>query len=261
MTLLWKLILTAIVVVAAAVPLGWGTIGAQTLPLPPAFTYATVSIHRLSTNRGSPEIRPGVGHSLRLQNVTAMFMLTFAYGVREYQIVGAPSWVSSDRFDVMATPGKADAVIPDGVSMNEPEQRTQAILRDRFGLVLRSDVHQQLVYALTLAKGGHKLSRPTGPDYGPTMLGSGGQVTGNRATMKMLAEQLSRVLGRQVFDDTGLKGSFDFELKWTPDPIEPDGRARSIVAAIEEQLGLQLESRKGPVPVYVIEMIKEPSDR
>jgi uncharacterized protein (TIGR03435 family) len=86
--------------------------------------------------------------------------------------------------------------------------------------------------------------------------------------MKMLSEQLSRLLGRPVTDETGLDGPYDFKLEWTPDSVAqllPDNSVSatggpSIFTAVTEQLGLRLESRRGPVPVYVIEKIDKPGE-
>jgi uncharacterized protein (TIGR03435 family) len=151
-------------------------------------------------------------------------------------------------------------------------QRMQAVLRDRFGLVLRAESHQLPIYALVPAKGGHKLSPPSadipGPMFGLGRGASGPRLTAKNATVKMLTELLSRQLDHLVIDDTGLSGQYDFTLEWAPDaalqapPNEPAiaTGGPSIFSALSEQLGLRLESRRGPVPVYVIEKIEKPGD-
>jgi bla regulator protein blaR1 len=274
-SLLRKLTLAAAGMAAVTIPLAIGIIRAQTLPPPPAYTYDVVSIHRASPDQRGEHIGPGAQGGLRMQNITAMLMLTFAYGVRDYQIAGAPGWVSSDRFDVSFTPDKAEAALGPGISvselesiMNRQKQRTQAVLRDRFGLILRAETHELPIYALIPAKGGPRLSRPADAKRGVSLQGKRTQITATSATIKMLADYLSGELGRPVTNETGLDGPFDFKLEWTPDsaaqpsPDEPVSATGgpSLVTALTEQLGLRLESRRGPVPVYVIEKIEKPGE-
>jgi uncharacterized protein (TIGR03435 family) len=272
-----KLALTCARIAVLTIPLAIGIIHAQTLLPPPAYTYDVVSIHRSSPNQTRELISPGAQGGLRMQNVTAMMMLTFAWEVREYQIAGAPGWTSSDRFDVTFTPDKTETALGPGIAATELEsvmgrqkQRTQAVLRDRFGLILRAETHELPMYALILARGGHKLSPPTVADHGVYLQRRATQLvaSGPGATMKMLADQLSLILGRPVSNETGLDGLYDFKLEWVPDSA-PTGPANeraatsdgpSIFTALSEQLGLRLESRKGPVPVYVIEKIEKPRD-
>jgi len=277
-SLLRRLMLAAAGFAAVTVPLAIGIIRAQTLTPPPAYTYDVVSIHRSSPDQRGEHIGPGAQGGLRMQNLTAMLILTFAYGVRDYQIAGAPSWASSDRFDVSFTPDKAEPALGPGVAANDLEsflsrqkQRTQAILRDRFGLILRAETHELPIYALILARGGHKLSPPTEVNHGVSLQGGGTQLiaSGPGATMKMLADYLAGELGRPVTNETGLDGLYNFKLEWTRDlqaqPRSPDEPASttggpSIFTALTEQLGMRLESRRGPVPVYVIEKIEKPGE-
>lgn len=277
MSVLRKRALAAAGVAALTIPSAIGIIRAQTPPPPPAYTYDVVSIHRSSPDARRVIIRPGAQAGLRMQNVTAMGLLTFAYGVRDYQMVGAPGWASSDHFDVNFTPDKTELALAVGSTANEldsvmsrQKQRTQAVLRDRFGLILRAETRDLPMYALILSKGGHKLSRPTVENHGVFLQAGGTQLiaSGPGASMKMLADSLSPVLGRLVSDETGLDGLYNFKLEWTPDsPIQPSpdqpvsaAGGPSIFTALTEQLGLRLESRKGPVPVYVIEKIEKPGE-
>jgi uncharacterized protein (TIGR03435 family) len=263
---------------AAMIPLGSGIIRAQTLPPAPAYNYEVVSIHRSSPDERRTQIGPGAQGGLRMKNVTAMQILTFAYEIRDYQIEGARGWASTERFDVTFTPDKTEVALADGSTVNQLEsfmsrqkQRTQAVLRDRFGLILRAETRELPVYALTVAKGGQKLSPPTVANHGVFLQARGTQLiaSGPGATLKMLAESLARELGRPVTDETGLDGPYNFKLEWTrdspagpPSPDEPVSApgGPTIFTALTEQLGLRLESRKGPVPVYVIEKIDKPGE-
>jgi bla regulator protein blaR1 len=274
-----KLALLVAALVTVSIPFAIGSVQAQSVhaqssPPAPAYTYEVVSIHPSKPGQGRTYFRGGTAGGYRTQNTTTMELLTWAYQVHDYQISGAPGWVKDDRFDVSFTPDKTEVSPGPGMEMSKVEawadrnrQRMQAVLRDRFGLVLRVETHQLPIYALVLVKGGPKLSPPSalpGPYFGL----SGPRLTASNAPIKMLMGLLSRELDRPVIDATGLDGTYDFKLEWTPDPIlraPPNEQAiatsgPSIFTALSEQLGLRLESRKGPVPVYVIEKIEKPGD-
>jgi uncharacterized protein (TIGR03435 family) len=131
------------------------------------------------------------------------------------------------------------------------------------------------VYALVVAKGGPKLQEST-DDQSRIRMGRG-TITGHSVGLGMLALNLSNELGRRVIDKTGLTHKYDFELKWTPEagqssavppgppipgaelPPPPDPNGPSVFTALPEQLGLRLESQKGPVEVFFIERAEKPS--
>jgi uncharacterized protein (TIGR03435 family) len=130
--------------------------------------------------------------------------------------------------------------------------------------VLRAETHELPIYVLVPAKGGPKLTRSVNANRGPSLTGGSGHLTGVGATLRLLAGHLSVVLGRPVIDETGSDAQYDFKLEFRPEAAaettssSPD--APSIFTAVTEQLGLRLESRKGPVPVYVVEKIEKPSE-
>src|SRR5215469_7354165 len=132
-------------ILTCAIGITW----AQT-PLPtPAYTYEVASIHLSRPGQTRSTIGAGTGGGLRALNVTAMQLLTFAYRVPEDQIVGAPGWVTSERFDVTFTPDRTEATPHPGVAMSEADgwmarnqDRMQAVLRDRFGLVFRVETRE-----------------------------------------------------------------------------------------------------------------------
>ena len=141
----------------------------------------------------------------------------------------------------------------------------QALLADRFGLKVHQETRQLPIYALVVAKGGPRF-QPSKIN-GTTVSNGHAQitVTGSDHTVALLAEQLSRTLGRVVVDKTGLDGRYELSLKWTPDDAPggagtaPADTGPSIFTAIQEQLGLKLESQKGPVPILVVDHIDLPS--
>jgi uncharacterized protein (TIGR03435 family) len=263
----------AAALVMVSIPFATGIVQAQSLPPAAAYTYEVVSVRPSQPGQTKTYFR-----GFRTQNARAMQLLTWAYSVHEYQIAGAPGWATSNRFDVNFTPDRKEANPGPGMGMAQVEQwmdrnrqRMQAILRDRFALVLRMETHELPTYALVLAKGGHKLSPPSdipGPLFGFSGGVSGPRITARNAPIKMLTDSLSQQLDRTVIDDTGLGGQYDFKLEWTPDSsiqALPNENAiatggPSIFTALTEQLGLRLEFRKGPVPVYVIEKIEKPGE-
>lgn len=262
----------------------------------PAETFEVASIKPdKSGGRGARMMNsPG---RFRATNITLKMLIRMAYGVQDFQITGGPGWMNSDAYDVEAKePAGADAVSP--MNMDESRRRAdeerrkkmvRALLADRFQLKLHRETKELPVYALVVAKNGPKLKESDlpadakGPGPGGKFRGmmmGPGQVTGNGVTLEFLATALSGTLGRPVVDQTGLKGAYDLKLEWTPDegqrrmmmvmkggpgagPGEappPDASGPSVFTAIQEQLGLKLESKKGPVEILVIEHAEQPSE-
>jgi bla regulator protein blaR1 len=274
-----KALLAAAALLTASVPFVIGVIRAQTLPPPPAYTYDEVSIHRSDPSATNVHIGPGPHGGLRTVNTSVLILLSVAYAVQQYQIAGAPGWVSSDHFDITFTPDKEEAALSEGMapkdiqaSLGRNRQRLQAVLRDRFGLVLRAETRQLPVYVLTQARQGNKLSLHADPkSQFPSIQTNGrSRITASNATMEMLAQQLGMELGRPVHDETHLDGRYDLKLDWTPDlnpTTNPDPAERespptgaSLFTAITEQLGLRLESKTGPVQVFAVEKINRPAE-
>ena len=231
----------------------------------PEYGYDVASIKPSGMGTNNSRIAPGPQGGMRAQNVTTLQLLTFAYDVRDYQFVSVPGWAKSDRFDVSFTPDTPEAA-PDAAMgrekmeglFNRQRLRTRAVLRDRFGLVVVLESREMPVYGLTLAKGGHKLKKTETESDGPRMQNNGTQLTGLSVYLSMLTNSLASIIGRPVVNETGLDGPFDFKMAWTAEN-DPAGGA-SIFTAIQEQLGLKLESRKGPVAVFVIEKMQKPSE-
>ncbi len=197
-----------------------------------------------------------------------MQLLTFAYDVRDYQFLDAPGWVKSDRFDVSFTPDSPEVTPQPGMGrdkmeamFNRQRQRLRAVLRDRMALALRPETREMPIYALVQAKGGHKLKASSPDAKGPGMQSNNTRMTGDAIYLPMLTNSLASMLGRPVVNETGLDGPFDFKMEWAPES-QPEAAAAgpSLFTAIQEQLGLKLESRKGPAKVFVIEKIQKPSE-
>jgi uncharacterized protein (TIGR03435 family) len=276
-----KLLLAAVGTLAIALPILAGLLrqtaqAGQT----PSFEVASIKPNK----SGDPGIRiqnhPGTFEAI---NVSLKFLIEFAYNINDTQLSGAAGWIDSENYNIEA---KTDDVRPAGIrqllSDDELERRRlmlRSLLADRFQLAIRHETKELPIYELVVAKNGSKLHEAEAqPDdvAGPGPKGRGirmgrGELIMTNNTIGMLADALSRQLGRIVTDGTGLRGSYDFTLKWTPGENEdqmvkaadarsaPDGAGPSIFTAIQEQLGLKLESKKGPVDILVIEHVEPPS--
>ena len=206
----------------------------------------------------SADFRNLPGGRLHITCLTLNEILLKAYGVERYQIAGGPVWLNTDSYDIEA---KAEG------EPNKEQMLTmlRALLADRFSLKVHRESKEGNVYALTVAKGGHKLKPPTGDDAlislyrydPPTEPGVHYSLAGKRATLAMIANRLGQVLGRPVIDRTGIEGEFGFKVDYAIDD-NPDSGA-SLPAAVQEQLGLKLEAAKGPVETLVVDHAEKPS--
>jgi uncharacterized protein (TIGR03435 family) len=230
---------------------------------------------------------------LMATNVTLELFIRQAYGLMSYQIAGAPNWSDQREFDVSAkmdeaesrklrSLGKADATI-------ERQRMLQSLIADRFRLVVHRETKQGSVYALVVAKNGPKFQQTSADSASPNdaataassvaprnppILMGGGLLTFDGAPIAALAKFISQVIGRPVLDRTGLAGKYAFTLKWTSDEFDlpahdqsapnqqtagADESATSIFTVLQEQLGLKLETTKGPVDMLVIDHVEEPT--
>jgi uncharacterized protein (TIGR03435 family) len=145
--------------------------------------------------------------------------------------------------------------------MTRHRQRVQALLSDRFGLVLGTETKVMPFYSLKLAKSGNKMQVvDENSPADPIARMRNGQLA-MTTDMKGIVSMLTDIVGRPVIDETGLTAYYKVKLEWTPDTEDgaEEGKG-SIFTALKEQLGLQLESKKGPVPVFVVEKIERPSE-
>lgn len=231
---------------------------------PPAFEVTTIKPNKSGSKAGSLDLAPERARFVAT-NAPALTLVMTAYNIQADRISGFPAWMTSERFDVEA---KADHP----VSRDEMLGMLQSLLADRFRLSLRREVKEMPIYALVVAKGGSKLRDGNG---GPMGGGTGpkGETLFRNISMPFFVLGLSKGgVDRPVVDKTGLNGTYDFELLFTPDSIraaprrEEEGRAAfptdgpSIFAALEEQLGLKLEPQKGPIEFLNIVHVERPSE-
>jgi uncharacterized protein (TIGR03435 family) len=185
---------------------------------------------------------------LTATNVTLKRCIMGAYGLGPNQIAGGPDWLDSDRFDIEAKSDRPED--GDGELM----ARLRTLLAERFKLAVHRETRTISAYELELAKNGPKLEKAE-DEQARTNSGRG-LIDASAITMTRFAEVLSRQMALPVVDNTGLQGAFNLKLQWTP---EIDN-GLSIFTAIQEQLGLRLQSRKTPVENLVVDRAEKPSE-
>lgn len=203
MTLCRKVILTIVAMAALSIPFAIGIVRAQTLPPAPEYGYEVASIHRSAPGDTSETFGVGPEGGLWSHGASVMVLLLWSYALPGYRFADAPSWLRSERYDILLTPDKADAAPgPDSSakdalgSLGRNKQRLRAVLRDRFGLVMRMETRELPVYALVQAKGGSRLYPITGAhgaeiSFHPTP--KTGHVEASSVPMSFLTTFLSRV--------------------------------------------------------------------
>ena len=269
-----KLLLAAAGIAAVAGPIMFGvasapSVRAQSQTTAPAFEVASIKPNNSDDRRTMFQITPG--GRVNCTNISPKTLITMAYGLKPNQLSGGPNWLDSVKYDIDA---KAEG--PD-----DPEKlklMMQTLLAARFKLAIHRETKEMPIYELVAGKNGPKLvAAPESGDQhkGQFRLGRG-QMNLSSASMPDLADSLSRIVGRNVYDRTGIAGTYEIKLEWTPDEGQfpefkdhGDGKegsaaapetGPSIFAALQEQLGLKLEAAKGPVEVVVIDHIEKASE-
>lgn len=236
--------------------------------------FDAVSI-KPNTSVGTSTVLRSGANGFSATNYTLQKLIRVAYGVEDDQISGGPNWLNSLRYDVEA---RTDSSAVNELRKLSPNQRKavvdsmlQALLTDRFRLILRHETREVPVLALVIADGGLKLQRAIPGDTYPEGIkgkddrpaGAGtiseqpGRLVGQGIPISKLVEILSDEyhLSRTVLDKTGLTDNYDFTLQWTPG--ESQGES-AIFTAIQEQLGLKLEPQKGTREILVIDDAEKP---
>ncbi|HEY4840209.1 MAG TPA: M56 and DUF3738 domain-containing protein [Candidatus Acidoferrales bacterium] len=258
----------------------------------PAFEYEVATIKPNQSGSGNINIRtPEDG--LVISNFPLSRLLQLAFGIPEYQFSGAPNWTNSESYDIDA---KMDNATADALKKLSADDRRlarqhmlEALLMTRFKLVFHRDSKELPVYWLTIAKNGPKIHEakpgdtyangipvPAGRGGAGIMMMNGGPgtqtVTAQAVPIGNLLRTLATAVGRPVLDKTSLTGLYDFTLTYAPDPSQLQGlsggapgaqpadpESPSVFTAVQEQLGLKLDSGKGPVEIIVIDHIERPS--
>lgn len=202
------------------------------------------------------------GQRIWIENTTIDKALTFAYDVHEQQIVGAPSWFATEKFDIQGVPD-----VPGEPNLKQIKSMIRKLLSDRLLLKSHHGQEELSVYAIRVGKGGPKLT-PSKDD--PNALQSennqrsGGEITMKARNMPIagLVTELNFFMDRPVIDQTNLAGKWDFEWRWARDETRvatnPDA-APDLFTAIQEQLGLRIDSVKAPIDALIIDHAERPS--
>jgi uncharacterized protein (TIGR03435 family) len=226
-------------------------------------TFEVASVKQSDRNAPGTMTSFPNGGTFNATGITAGNCIAFAYDIQPFQLAGGPSWIGSQRYDIVAKMPEDAAGAP-----RTPERiarmmtAIRALLAERFQLAVHRESRTMPAYALVEAKSGFKLKPIT--DDGHASWSSGrGKVKAQRSSIDSFARYLSGILGSPVVDMTGIKGVFDVTLEWAPDegaaPAAPTS-GPSIFTALQEQLGLRLEKQKAPVEMIVIDRIEKPSE-
>jgi uncharacterized protein (TIGR03435 family) len=202
------------------------------------------------------------GRQVFIERQTVESMLQFGYGMHKKQLVNAPDWIETERWDVKGVPDQ-----PGEPSVKQYQGLTRKVLAERFGLVTHTERQELEVYALTVAKGGPKMAKSAGDPNG--LLDEEDNENGGQQTMQVTNASMGElvllmkffVADRPVVDQTGLSGRYDFKLKWTADDSRAptDGSAPpGLFTAMQEQLGLKLEPVKAMTDVLAIDKVERP---
>jgi len=253
----------------------------------PAFDVAAIK----ANTSGEPEfgsyVEPGGRYTAK--NVTLRTLIKTGYGVHDSQIVGGPSWMDSDRWDVTA---KAEGYekVPSPAFRDTARLMVRPLLADRFKLSLRHEARELPVYALVVVKANgefgpqfrrndeHECGGPAAPlepvegakePAVPLPCGADmfrpGHLAARAMTLNNILVALARFssIDRVVVDRTGLIGKFDWEIQWMPEALSVGpataSEGPSVFQAFRDQAGLKLEPRKELVDVLVVDHVERPT--
>ncbi len=269
-------VLTFILAASACVTLGFSQTPSTVPPpsaLPLKFEVATIKPH-IGDDMGS-SVGFGTSDRFKASNNTVKRLLQWAgFNIPGERIFGGPKWVDSARFDIEAKlESDSFARLK---TMNDREKREalepliQNLLAERLQFRYHWELRELPAYALTVAKGGPRLQAAAHPDQGTSTYTGRGHVKatdmGLSAFADLLTDDVSPEIGFVIVDRTGLTGVYDFDLKWSPENgassemTQTESAGPSLFSAIQEQLGLKLESAKAPVKVLVIDRLEMPSE-
>jgi bla regulator protein blaR1 len=250
-------------------------------PASAAPAFDAVSVKANTSGKTEVDFAAPRGSRFSATNVSLKMLLMRAFKMKNFEVEGGPSWIDSDRWDIAASSSRNSIAEPDFKLM------LQALLADRFQLQAHRGTKQVQVYALLPVKNGSKLPPASGScfphDAPPPLLVAGqppplpcggfimdgSHLEGRQISAPLFASALSNMLGRAVIDKTGYAGIFDVHLEFAPEGIATltgggfeaavlpanasDSGRPTLFTAIQQQLGLKLESQKGPDEILVID--------
>jgi uncharacterized protein (TIGR03435 family) len=304
----WRVSLISLAVLTLTLPIGLGAVRGQAAPASNASApdsgapgelpkYDVASIKPAADSQGGlgPRMLQLTPDGTIIRGLPVQMLLQEAFNSQADRILGAPSWVKSNRYDIEAKIAPEDASKLEKLKAEDRNRMLIPLLVERFNLKYHHETRELPMYALVVAKGGPKLteskatpaadhdapgssadfSKGPGNQFGRMMMNPG-HIEAEGSPVSLLARSLAPQIGHTVVDKTGLTGKYDFALQWTPDNAPPPmlggqgaGAARpeasndapdvSLFTALQEQLGLKLEPEKSSVDVIVIDHIDPPS--
>jgi uncharacterized protein (TIGR03435 family) len=258
----------------------------------PAGQKPTFEAASIKQNRSSgPSLLLYSSGRVTATNLPLRLFIRNAFRLQPTQLIGGPDWLDDEHYDIVANSSVR-------MTADTMRQMEQSLLADRFKLVAHTESRDLPVYALVLVRSDGKLgphmslthndcdagrAPAAAPNNSPPIcdwtrnradLSAPDRYVSGGITMATFAEALSLSLDRKVIDHTGLTGRYDFDLSFTPDfissapvqlppgvaPPPPNPDLESLYVALQEQLGLRLESTHGPVEVLVIDSVSKPSE-
>ena len=275
---------TTAIGMAFATIMGSAAVLSAQVPEPSAAAFEVASVKPNTSGAIPQSSRIGKG-SVTATNMRLRALIVAAYGIDPDRIVGLPTWTDQQRFDITAR-------APAGTADSQLRFMLRTLLAERFRLVVRTEMREQSVYALVVARP----ERGLGPNLRPStecdadwlspraagisagkrpctvVFGADGRgsayLTGGARSIDALVQELQRLrvqglLDRPVIDRTGIGGTYDFDLRFAASALATaptDVLALpSIFTALQEQLGLKLEPTRGPVEVLVIDSVERPT--
>ena len=230
----------------------------------PKFEVASV---KLFADRSPMAVRPMPGGRL-VATAPVKLLIMNAYGFQRSEIVGGPDWINTDWYEI-------DAKAADNADRARVMLMLQSLLEDRFQMRVHRETRETPVYALVVDKNGSKLAAPkegecptteaAAPPCGQMRISpspAGVRMEGSRVPISELVRVLAVAARQPVLDRTALSGLFDIRLQFIDEPPgapPSDSPGPSVFAAVQEQLGLKLESAKGPVEFLVIDPVERPT--
>jgi uncharacterized protein (TIGR03435 family) len=241
-------------------------VAAESRPMP-EFDVSTVK----PNDTGSGSIRVSMNDDiLQATNVQIKMLMEEAYHVEQDDIFGLPHWAEVSHYDIVAKVVDADPQVLKDMTREQRALMVRHLIEGRFQLKTHTEVRMLPVLNLVVAKGGSRLT-PSAPreddakGFGGSMHSNNGDMTARHISVADIVSFLTDQTHVTVIDKTGLSGRFDFEFKWQREDQGPQSGLREDLAptlytALQEQLGLKLESGKGPVTVLVVDHIAAPSE-
>ena len=288
-----------LMVVAVALLCGmvWGQEPAQDVHRPPpSFEVASIKVHNSPAVGGI--FQTSDPSHFRTIHIPAKNLVTYAYNIKGFQVSGGPSWIQSTYYDIEAKVDDTEVAKMRGMTPDDAREEMRLMVRsllgERFKLSVSHSTKDEPEFALVVAKGGPKLIPTTWVAPDPALQKSGaapkngpGLVIGPGQQFRAVDQPVSSLVdvlavmpelgGKLIVDQTGIKGNYDYTVHFSSDelnqkmaasglpmpatgPPPTDDAAPSIFTALEEQLGLKLEMTHGPVDIYTIDRIEQPTE-